>query len=333
MSLTRASERVRTCVHAYMRACVRAWPRARDPGGVSVAVQLWDIGGQSIGGKMIKNYIYGAHAVLLCYDISNYQSFQNLEDWLRYARARTHHHARASHKHTRIHACAYVHTPPQATRHTAPRRAPRALCSGRGRERAYASRLVGPFAALTRGMPFCRLVQETFKGGDMPYLGLLANKVRCVGACLRKLASRVCSHVRSHYCAHAHVFMYQSVRVFVCGVLIQARRRCAPLVPLTPLALRVHDRQADLTHLRTVKPHKHNTFADNHSMYSYFMSAKTGDNVSSTFYRIAADLAGVKLSRTEMEMKAKNVTAVIVNHKEDKTGVAPGKPKKSCAIM
>ena len=64
-------------------------------------------------------------------------------------------------------------------------------------------------------MPFCRLVQETFKGGDMPYLGLLANKVRCVGACLRKLASRVCSHVRSHYCAHAHVFMHQSVRVFV----------------------------------------------------------------------------------------------------------------------
>ena len=35
------------------------------PGGVSVAVQLWDIGGQSIGGKMIKNYIYGAHAVLV----------------------------------------------------------------------------------------------------------------------------------------------------------------------------------------------------------------------------------------------------------------------------
>ena len=43
---------------------------------VNVALQIWDIGGQTIGGKMIGNYIYGAQAVLLCYDITNYQSFQ-----------------------------------------------------------------------------------------------------------------------------------------------------------------------------------------------------------------------------------------------------------------
>lgn len=30
------------------------------PGDVHVAIQLWDIGGQSISGKMIGNYIYGA---------------------------------------------------------------------------------------------------------------------------------------------------------------------------------------------------------------------------------------------------------------------------------
>lgn len=46
-------------------------------------MQLWDIGGQSIGSKMITNYISGAHAVLLCYDITNYESFANLEDWYR----------------------------------------------------------------------------------------------------------------------------------------------------------------------------------------------------------------------------------------------------------
>ena len=28
----------------------------------------------------------GAQAVLLCYDITNYQSFQNLEDWFRLVR-------------------------------------------------------------------------------------------------------------------------------------------------------------------------------------------------------------------------------------------------------
>ena len=56
------------------------------PGNTQVAMQVWDIGGQSIGGKMIKNYIYGAHAVLLCYDITSKDSFQNLEDWYRLVR-------------------------------------------------------------------------------------------------------------------------------------------------------------------------------------------------------------------------------------------------------
>jgi small GTP-binding protein len=49
--------------------------------GTNIAMQLWDIGGQSLGSKMISNYIHGAHAVLLCYDITNSESFQNLEDW------------------------------------------------------------------------------------------------------------------------------------------------------------------------------------------------------------------------------------------------------------
>jgi Ras-related protein Rab-28 len=38
---------------------------------------------QSIGSKMITNYISGADAVLLCYDVTNYESFANLEDWYR----------------------------------------------------------------------------------------------------------------------------------------------------------------------------------------------------------------------------------------------------------
>ncbi|XP_048825845.1 ras-related protein Rab-28 isoform X2 [Brienomyrus brachyistius] len=52
------------------------------PGNLNVTLQVWDIGGQSIGGKMLDKYIYGAQGVLLVYDITNYQSFENLEDWL-----------------------------------------------------------------------------------------------------------------------------------------------------------------------------------------------------------------------------------------------------------
>ena len=57
--------------------------RIRVPPNFEIALQIWDIGGQSIGSKMITNYISGAHAVLLCYDITNYESFANLEGWFR----------------------------------------------------------------------------------------------------------------------------------------------------------------------------------------------------------------------------------------------------------
>ena len=53
------------------------------PPKTEVTMQLWDIGGQSIGSKMVEMYVGGAHAVLLCYDITNYDSFANLEDWYR----------------------------------------------------------------------------------------------------------------------------------------------------------------------------------------------------------------------------------------------------------
>ena len=52
----------------------------------AVTMQIWDIGGQSLGSKMLKSYISGAHAVLLCYDMTHFDSFANLEDWYRLVR-------------------------------------------------------------------------------------------------------------------------------------------------------------------------------------------------------------------------------------------------------
>ncbi|KAM7154747.1 ras-related protein Rab-28 isoform 3-T3 [Molossus nigricans] len=51
------------------------------PGNLNVTLQICDIGGQTIGGKMLDKYIHGAQGILLVYDITNYQSFENLEDW------------------------------------------------------------------------------------------------------------------------------------------------------------------------------------------------------------------------------------------------------------
>ncbi|XP_060044312.1 ras-related protein Rab-28 isoform X5 [Erinaceus europaeus] len=50
-------------------------------GNLNVTLQVWDIGGQTIGGKMLDKYIYGAQGIILVYDITNSQSFENLEDW------------------------------------------------------------------------------------------------------------------------------------------------------------------------------------------------------------------------------------------------------------
>jgi Ras-related protein Rab-28 len=48
---------------------------------VNVALQIWDIGGQNINGNALSTYIFGSHAVVLIYDITNYDSFVNLKEW------------------------------------------------------------------------------------------------------------------------------------------------------------------------------------------------------------------------------------------------------------
>jgi len=168
------------------------------PGHVHVCMQVWDIGGQSIGGKMVSNYIHGAHAVVLVYDITNYQSFQHLEDWF-------------------------------------------------------------------------FLVKRTFDKDPMPYVALMANK-------------------------------------------------------------------HDLSHMRAVKIEKHNQFADENDLYTYFVSARTGDQVQPSFYRIAADLAGVTLTKPEMEVAQAPTKAELINHQRHDPAHAEvnaediGK-KKQCSIM
>lgn len=51
-------------------------------GQINVVLHIWDLGGQSLGGNMLQNYIYGAQGILLVYDITDSLSFDNLYDWL-----------------------------------------------------------------------------------------------------------------------------------------------------------------------------------------------------------------------------------------------------------
>jgi Ras-related protein Rab-28 len=130
-------------------------------GDVQVALQVWDIGGQSIGSKMLGNYIYGSHAIVFAYDCTNFQSFTNIEDW---------------HK----------------------------------------------------------LVSQVFAGKSSPAMVLMANKV-------------------------------------------------------------------DMGHLRAVSLQKHSQFATERGMTSFFVSAKSGDNICPAFFTIASNLAGVPVKKTHLE--------------------------------
>ena len=134
---------------------------------------------------MITNYITGAHIVLLCYDITNYDSFSNLEDWY-------------------------------------------------------------------------RLVVKTFAGQkSMPYTVLVGNKI-------------------------------------------------------------------DLRHLTVVKSTLHNQFAEENEMASYFMSAKSGDQVKQAFYNIAASVAGITLSSEELIREPSMIPATIIDHKRHDENINNG---------
>ncbi|KAF7624791.1 hypothetical protein Mgra_00009944 [Meloidogyne graminicola] len=49
----------------------------------SILLQLWDVGGHNLSSpSMLNNYIFGANGIIFVYDVTNSQSFENLNDWL-----------------------------------------------------------------------------------------------------------------------------------------------------------------------------------------------------------------------------------------------------------
>ena len=47
-----------------------------------VSLRVWDIGGQSISSKNLEKYMSGSQIFFLVYDVTNPESFANLDDWL-----------------------------------------------------------------------------------------------------------------------------------------------------------------------------------------------------------------------------------------------------------
>ena len=50
--------------------------------GKCVSMRVWDIGGQSIHSSNMQQYVSASNALFLVYDITNEESFRNLDDWM-----------------------------------------------------------------------------------------------------------------------------------------------------------------------------------------------------------------------------------------------------------
>jgi len=50
--------------------------------GKQVKLAVWDIGGQSLASANLPNYIMKSNVVFLCYDVTDGQSFEDVQDWL-----------------------------------------------------------------------------------------------------------------------------------------------------------------------------------------------------------------------------------------------------------
>ena len=58
----------------------------------------------------------------------------------------------------------------------------------------------------------------------------------------------------------------------------------------------------DLNHMQAVKNEEHDAFAEENNLTGYYVSAKTADQINACFYKIAADLAGVQLTKPMVEI-------------------------------
>ena len=174
------------------------------PGPRNVAVKLWDVGGGGgvSEGRMLDKYIYGADAVILVYDVTNQQSFENLEDWIR--------------------ACKRIMSQQQPE-------------------------------------------SESSLQKKSPTYALVANKI-------------------------------------------------------------------DLEHLRTIKSDRHHRFAQENGLLTYAVSAKSGEGINLAFQKIAAELLGIRLSKTEQEQQQAVVKAEIVTYRQDRLQANPSTSNVKTAI-
>ena len=52
------------------------------PGERHITLKIWDISGTALQGNMLDKYVFGSNAIILLYDVTDMNTFLNLEKWL-----------------------------------------------------------------------------------------------------------------------------------------------------------------------------------------------------------------------------------------------------------
>ena len=87
--------------------------------------------------------------------------------------------------------------------------------------------------------------------------------------------------------------------------------------------------------MRVVPEDKHRQFADENEMTSALVSAKSGDQINTALVQLAADLAGVVLTKRDLETSLAVVPAQIVeaHQQNDESIEAPDiRSKSGCCV-
>lgn len=56
--------------------------RIKVRGNFLCSLKVWDVGGQSINSRNLPSYVGHSDVIILAYDVTNEQSFSNLDDWM-----------------------------------------------------------------------------------------------------------------------------------------------------------------------------------------------------------------------------------------------------------
>ena len=50
---------------------------------VNISLQIWDVDGTAISGKMLDTYVHDANAIIYVYDVTDAESFTSIDFWNR----------------------------------------------------------------------------------------------------------------------------------------------------------------------------------------------------------------------------------------------------------